>query len=141
LKEDGGNLDMIKELPNLGPGEFQMVSPDVSRKAIPIQCRWLYTEHGAPFSEDQVEKNTTNALRNWAKDNSAKSSKKTDLHASAATAAASVNTRSSGMINGRSICNQRWKGFSLCYARYNKCDGNLRSSMVNDSIRHTMERW
>jgi len=98
LKEDGGNLDMIKELPNLGPGEFQMVSPDVSRKAIPIQCRWLYTEHGAPFSEDQVEKNTTNALRNWAKDNSAKSSKKTDLHASAATAAgASVNTRSSGM--------------------------------------------
>ena len=98
LKEDGGNLDMIKELPNLGPGEFQMVSPDVSKKAIPIQCRWLYTEHGAPFSEDQVEKNTTKALRNWAKDNSAKSSKKTDSHASAATAAgASVNARSSGM--------------------------------------------
>jgi len=98
LKEDGGNLDMIKELPNLGPGEFQMVSPDVSKKAIPIQCRWLYTEHGAPFSEDQVEKNTTKTLRNWAKDNSAKSSKKTDSHASAATAAgASVGARSSGM--------------------------------------------
>ena len=89
---------MIKELPNLGPGEFQMVSPDVSKKAIPIQCRWLYTEHGAPFSEDQVEKNTTKTLRNWAKDNSAKSSKKTDSHASAATAAgASVGARSSGM--------------------------------------------
>ena len=98
LKEDGGNLDMIKELPNLGPGEFQMVSPDISKKAIPIQCRWLYTEHGAPFNEDQVEKNTTKALRNWAKDNSAKSSKKTDSHASAATAAGtSVDSRSSGM--------------------------------------------
>ena len=98
LKEDGGNLDMIKELPNLGPGEFQMVSPDISKKAIPIQCRWLYTDHGAPFNEDQVEKNTTKALRNWAKDNSAKSSKKTDSHASAATAAGtSVDSRSSGM--------------------------------------------
>ena len=98
LKEDGGNLDMIKELPNLGPGEFQMVSPDISKKAIPIQCRWLYTEHGAPFNEDQVEKNTTKALRNWAKDNSAKSSKKTDSNASAATAAGtSVDSRSSGM--------------------------------------------
>tara|TARA_Y100000588_G_C14268086_1_gene930932 strand:+ start:1203 stop:3428 length:2226 start_codon:yes stop_codon:yes gene_type:complete len=98
LKEDGGNLDMIKELPNLGPGQFQMVSPDVSQKATPIQCRWLYTEHGSPFSEDQVEKNTPNSLRNWAKDNSSKSTKKIDAHASAATAAGtSVNARSSGM--------------------------------------------
>ena len=78
---------MIKELPNLGPGQFQMVSPDVSRKAIPLQCRWLYTDHGAPFSEEQVEKNTTKALRNWAKDNSAKTTRKVDTHASAATAA------------------------------------------------------
>ena len=98
LKEDGGNLDMIKELPNLGPGQFQMVSPDVSQKATPIQCRWLYTEHGSPFSEEQVEKNTPNSLRNWAKDNSSKSTKKIDAHASAATAAGtSVNARSSGM--------------------------------------------
>ena len=98
LKEDGGNLDMIKELPNLGPGQFQMVSPDISRKAIPLQCRWLYTEHGAPFNEDQVEKNTPNRLRNWAKDNSARSTRKVDSHASAATAAgASLAAGSKGM--------------------------------------------
>ena len=98
LKEDGGNLDMVKELPNLGPGQFQVVSPDVSKKAIPLQCRWLYTEHGAPLSEEQVEKNTTKKLRNWAEDNSAKSSKKMDSHASAATAAgASLSAGSKGM--------------------------------------------
>ena len=98
LKEDGGNLDMIKELPNLGPGQFQMVSPDVSKKAIPLQCRWLYTEHGAPFNEEQVDKNTSKSLRNWAKHNSAKHSKKIDAHASAATAAgASLRGGSSGM--------------------------------------------
>lgn len=98
LKEDGGNLDMIKELPSLGPGQFQMVSPDVSRKAIPLQCRWLYTEHGPPFSEEQVEKNTSKALRNWAKDNSAKTTRKIDAHASAATAAgASLGAGNRGM--------------------------------------------
>ena len=98
LKEDGGNLDMIKELPNLGPGQFQVVSPDISKKAIPIQCRWLYTEHGAPLSEEQVEKNTPKYLRNWAKNNSAVSSKKIDSHASAATAAgASLSAGSKGM--------------------------------------------
>ena len=89
---------MIKELPSLGPGQFQMVSPDVSRKAIPLQCRWLYTEHGAPFSEEQVEKNTSKALRNWAKDNSAKTTRKVDAHASAATAAgASLGAGNRGM--------------------------------------------
>jgi hypothetical protein len=98
LKEDGGNLDMIKELPNLGPGQFQVVSPDISKKAIPLQCRWLYTDHGAPLSEDQVEENTPKHLRNWAKDNSAKSSRKMDSHASAATAAGtSLSAGSKGM--------------------------------------------
>ncbi|MDC0161332.1 ATP-binding protein [Marine Group III euryarchaeote] len=98
LKEDGGNLDMIDELPNLGPGQFQVVSPDVSKKAIPLQCRWLYTDHGAPLSEDQVEENTSKHLRNWAKDNSAISNKKIDSHASAATAAgAALSAGSKGM--------------------------------------------
>jgi hypothetical protein len=98
LKEDGGSLDMIKELPNLGPGQFQVVSPDISKKAIPIQCRWLYTEHGAPLSEEQVDENTSKRLRNWANDNSAKSNRKMDSHASAATAAgASLSAGSKGM--------------------------------------------
>ena len=26
---------------------------------IPIQCRWLYTDHGAPLNEDQVDEVTT----------------------------------------------------------------------------------
>ena len=30
LKESGGDLGLVKELPQLGPGQFQMVSPDVS---------------------------------------------------------------------------------------------------------------
>ncbi len=98
LKEDGGNLDMVEELPNLGPGQFQVVSPDVSKKAIPLQCRWLYTEHGAPLSEDQVEQNTPKNLRNWAKDNIAISKRKRDSYSSAATAAgAALSAGSKGM--------------------------------------------
>jgi len=98
LKEDGGNLDMVEELPNLGPGQFQVVSPDVSKRAIPLQCRWLYTDHGPPLSEDQVEENTPKHLRNWAKDNSAISSRKMNSHSSAATAAgAALSAGSKGM--------------------------------------------
>ena len=101
LKEDGDNLDMVKELPNLGPGQFQVVSPDVSKKAIPLQCRWLYTEHGAPLSEDQIEENTTKKLRNWAMDNYATSSRSIDSHASAATAASgSLSARNKGRSSG-----------------------------------------
>jgi hypothetical protein len=97
LKEDGGNLDMVTDLPNLGPGQFQMVSPDVSKKAIPIQCRWLYTEHGAPFSEDQVEKNTPKKLRDWAEENSSRTNQGVNSYASAATAAGARDTRNKGM--------------------------------------------
>jgi len=66
LKESGGDLELIKELPNLDAGQFQLVSPDVDTKPIPIQCRWLYTDHGAPLSEDQVENITSDEVRDWA---------------------------------------------------------------------------
>ena len=48
LKESGGDQDLVAQLPTLGPGQFQMVAPDVDPAPVPIQCRWLYTDHGAP---------------------------------------------------------------------------------------------
>ena len=42
LKESGGDQDLVAQLPTLGPGQFQMVAPDVDPAPVPIQCRWLY---------------------------------------------------------------------------------------------------
>ena len=39
---------------------------------VPIQCRWLYTDHGAPLNEDQVEEIITPEIRAWAKTRSAR---------------------------------------------------------------------
>ena len=50
LKESGGDQDLVAQLPTLGPGQFQMVAPDVDPNPVPIQCRWLYTDHGAPLN-------------------------------------------------------------------------------------------
>ena len=52
LKESGGDQDLVAQLPTLGPGQFQMVAPDVDPAPVPIQCRWLYTDHGAPLNEE-----------------------------------------------------------------------------------------
>ena len=71
LKESGGDQDLVKQLPTLGPGQFQMVAPDVDPNPVPIQCRWLYTDHGAPLNEDQVDEATTPEIRAWAKARSA----------------------------------------------------------------------
>ena len=70
LKEGGDDLRLIRQLPTLGPGQFQLVCPDVSREPVPLQSRWLYSDHGAPFNEDQVEVHTPDALRDWAKERS-----------------------------------------------------------------------
>ena len=67
LKESGGDQDLVAQLPTLGPGQFQMVAPDVDANPVPIQCRWLYTDHGAPLNEDQVEDIITPEIRAWAK--------------------------------------------------------------------------
>ena len=66
LNEAGSDNSMVDELPNLGPGQFQMVAPDVAPSPVPIQVRWLYTDHGAPLTEEQVEEVTGDALRAWA---------------------------------------------------------------------------
>lgn len=67
LKERGGDQSLVDQLPTLGPGQFQLVSPDVRPEPIPLQCRWLYTDHGAPLSEEQVDEITSDELRLWAK--------------------------------------------------------------------------
>ena len=71
LKESGGDQDLVAQLPTLGPGQFQMVAPDVDPAPVPIQCRWLYTDHGAPLNEDQVEEIISAEIRAWAKSRSA----------------------------------------------------------------------
>ena len=71
LKESGGDQDLVAQLPTLGPGQFQMVAPDVDSNPVPIQCRWLYTDHGAPLNEDQVEDIITPEIRAWARTRSA----------------------------------------------------------------------
>jgi hypothetical protein len=67
LKESGGDQNLVAQLPTLDAGQFQMVAPDVDPHPVPIQCRWLYTDHGAPLSEDQVDEITTDEIRAWAK--------------------------------------------------------------------------
>ena len=67
LKEGGGDQSLVDQLPTLGPGQFQLVSPDVDPEPIPLQCRWLYTDHGAPLSEEQVEDVTLDFLRDWSR--------------------------------------------------------------------------
>ena len=75
LKESGGDQNLVAQLPTLGPGQFQMVAPDVDPLPVPIQCRWLYTDHGAPLSEDQVDEITTDEVRAWARSRSSGQSK------------------------------------------------------------------
>ena len=90
LKESGGDQDLVKQLPTLGPGQFQMVAPDVDPNPVPIQCRWLYTDHGAPLNEDQVEDVTTAEIRAWAKARSAGKGRSRGKGAAAAAARGST---------------------------------------------------
>ena len=97
LKESGGDQDLVKQLPTLGPGQFQMVAPDVDPAPVPIQCRWLYTDHGAPLNEDQVEEATTTEIRAWAKARSAGKGRSRGKGAAAAAA------RGSNWTNGNDV--------------------------------------
>ena len=94
LKESGGDQDLVAQLPTLGPGQFQMVAPDVDPNPVPIQCRWLYTDHGAPLNEDQVEEITTPEIRAWAKTRSSQGGR--SRGAGAAHAASRGSSWSSG---------------------------------------------
>ena len=94
LKESGGDQDLVAQLPTLGPGQFQMVAPDVDPNPVPIQCRWLYTDHGAPLNEDQVEEIISPEIRAWAKTRSARGGR--SRGAGAAHAASRGSSWSSG---------------------------------------------
>ena len=67
LKVGGSDVGLVDELPNLAPGEFQIVCPDASKKPIQAKTRWLYTEHGATLGENEIEDLTPENLREWAK--------------------------------------------------------------------------
>ena len=75
LKESGGDQNLVAQLPTLDAGQFQMVAPDVDPAPVPIQCRWLYTDHGAPLNEDQVEDIMSEEIRAWAKTRSSGNTK------------------------------------------------------------------
>lgn len=47
-------------------GEFLFMSK-LSDRPIQIKTRWLYTEHGSPLNDEDVQKLTSNELRDWAK--------------------------------------------------------------------------
>jgi hypothetical protein len=72
LKIGGADPSFVEDLPELQAGEFQMVCSDVSDQPIPLKTRWLYTDHGPPLGEDEVESLTTKTLRDWAKSRSVK---------------------------------------------------------------------
>ena len=100
LKESGGDQDLVAQLPTLGPGQFQMVAPDVDPAPVPIQCRWLYTDHGAPLNEDQVEEIISPEIRAWAKSRSAG---RKDRGSGAAHAASQGSSWSNGKDEDESI--------------------------------------
>ncbi|MDC0340639.1 hypothetical protein OAM96_01635, partial [Candidatus Poseidoniaceae archaeon] len=94
LKESGGDQNLVSQLPTLDAGQFQMVAPDVDPHPVPIQCRWLYTDHGAPLSEDQVDEITTDEIRAWARTRSSGQGK------SRGAGAAHAASRGSSWSNG-----------------------------------------
>ena len=94
LKESGGDQNLVSQLPTLDAGQFQMVAPDVDPHPVPIQCRWLYTDHGAPLSEDQVDEITTDEIRAWARTRSSGQDK------SRGAGAAHAASRGSSWSNG-----------------------------------------
>ena len=47
-------------------GEFLFMSTNVSKRPIQIKTRWLYTEHGSPFNDEDVQAVTSPELREWA---------------------------------------------------------------------------
>ena len=65
LNEAGSDNSMVDELPNLGPGQFQMVAPDVAPSPAPSRSDGCTRTMG-PLTEEQVEEVTGDALRAWA---------------------------------------------------------------------------
>lgn len=47
-------------------GEFLFISTKFSDRPIQIKTRWLYTEHGSPLNDEDVQKLIPGELRDWA---------------------------------------------------------------------------
>lgn len=67
LEVGGTDIGLVDELPNLSPGEFQIVCPDASKKPIQAKTRWLYTEHGSTLGDNEIDELTPQYLKDWAK--------------------------------------------------------------------------
>ncbi len=53
-------------LPSLGPGEFELFSPDASNEVIHLRTRWLLTPHGSPLTNKDLPALTPKSMREWA---------------------------------------------------------------------------
>jgi len=63
----GDSVDSyIEILSKAKAGEFLFMSSKVSDRPIQIKTRWLYTEHGSPLNDEDVQNLTSNELRDWA---------------------------------------------------------------------------
>jgi hypothetical protein len=56
----------IEKIPTAETGEFLYWNTKVSERPIEIKTRWLYTDHGMPLNDDDVQKLTSDELREWA---------------------------------------------------------------------------
>jgi hypothetical protein len=68
LKSTPNSTTLIDKMPSLDPGEFLLICNDAyGDTPVPVNFRWLYTEHSKPLDEDDIEELTSDELRAWAK--------------------------------------------------------------------------
>jgi len=94
LRGGKGETSFVDELSKLGPGEFQLVCTDLSPEPIPLKVRWLYSEHGKPMTEEEIEEKTPKRLRAWA----AKKTVRTQ-RSGVASAAAAASVHAKGLVS------------------------------------------
>jgi len=56
-----------KKLSTFDAGEFLVLNTKIKPLPIQIKFRWLYTDHGLPLNDDDVQELTTDEMRDWAK--------------------------------------------------------------------------
>ena len=94
LREGKGETKFVDELTKLGPGEFQLVCTDLSPEPIPLKVRWLYSDHGEPLTEEQIEELTPKRLRTWAGKKTVRTQR-----SGIASAAAAASVRAKGLVS------------------------------------------
>ena len=56
-----------EKLSTFDAGEFLVLNSKIKPLPIQIKFRWLYTDHGLPLNDDDVQELTTDEMRAWAK--------------------------------------------------------------------------